>query len=155
MRGHHGLVALTGEAGRIDEVEEAPDLVPRSRIVAHHREIDRAFEFLGGAGLAMLVCRGIDVTLVFSRVFRVLQDQGWSADLGREFSADLEQGVADGFGFEALAVHAPEQAVLRVEAQARGVVGAAEAISVAEDESAEEALLRPALGHEACRQVIQ
>ena len=84
-----------------------------------------------------------------------LEGEGRAARFGREFAADFEQGVADGFGFEALAVHAPEETVLRVEAQSLGVVGAAEPVGTAEDESAEETLLRPPVGHEARRQVVE
>ena len=103
----------------------------------------------------MVVGRWVDFVGVVAGILDDLQDQGGAAGLGGEFAADLEQGVADGLGFEALAVHAPEEPVLGVEAQAFGVVGAGESVGVAEGESAEETLLRPAVGHEARRQVVK
>ena len=51
------------------------------------------------------------------RVFRVEDDEvleGWAAHGGVEETGDGEETVADGFGFEFTAVHAPEEPVFWV-----------------------------------------
>ena len=142
LRGHHGLIALAGDAGGVHEVEEAADLIRGGRSVAHHWKVDRPFEILRRPRFPMMVVRGIDSCGRESAgVLDDFEGQGGAARFGGEFAADLEKGVANGLGFEALAVHAPEEPVLGVEAEAFGVVGAGESIGVTEDESAEEALL--------------
>ena len=72
-----------------------------------------------------------------------------------KLAADSEDAIADGLGVEPALVRAPEEIVVRVGREVFGVGHTAELVSAGQGNLADQLLHRPAVRHEAARQVVE